>query len=1098
MSSGFDSRGLKTIIGKVWGKQYGKIQSMEAAALKKVQKEYDQSVFSVSAEKITNKISAQRESIVLQEFGNKGLRFPWDAQILVFAKDQGIDPAFTSESILFLARDCLLLDFNEDPGIKTDRLNLVKRLGSQTKNDPLSLARIYAERCFPPIELIIFFRDLLELWQDDVTEVVLTVFFDPADTDLLLRKEYVNRAPYIDASGNEHKQPDQPVVGRNDENKEIKYYIGETQELYTARMIQLFMYSAYYSIYKQDWLSQEAIKFIEEKFDIKRWFIKENLDNIKTEIILAKELWVLKTYWDGLLTQIRKTFFQKKDFKGLGDATKRLIHEMEKNPDTRIIFSVDLLKQKILQNLQSGMILFFDATYKMKSNEISDMYESSKENFLEEFEQLWKESDFESFYRSTWSFWNDLRAEYSQKKRVELVVEWEYAQEQRKVIESFDTIQKKHFTKISHIINNNPPGTGIDILDRTIALITLELSEIALSGIDISVLQKRKFEETIISQLTDQIKFLLDMKIRFDLKEQEQDVNLSSASKPAFDTELENAVGLVITNYINDWYTIITDIFKTRDRFLREKLTTTEKYQLILDIYERYIKSGITLLEHFDKKEQLNVLDKIQRLNILDFAKYIVLASNTKITIREAYDKAAKYFGKDPVKLDGQAKYFDVLVFIKLIADNLIEDSVKTETKVELKSIIQLVDSNMDISQRLLIKDCEKIIRTFLEKQGVRNIQEYISGFRDKIYEWGVGRYVEKEQFLNWLSRLDTNKVNTEDGNVKGEHEGDKRIAIVYQDQTGERKGIGKESYRVLDAGLFQAMRPSELIRNFGIELRNMEFTITDPKFPVNWVWLNQLPVVGKDAGKYKVLESNLFINMKKEPNIRNLDSIHNIIHRVIEGKERRDVFSDDLLDSILREMLNDVLVEEKTEAVRFFESQPRFGTPFNFSEATYTPYLLLNFKLKIENRKLAWDTIEIHGGSNKITREEFSTGGYPWILSTSNFFHTILEDLFNKRLEGLVVLSKATFIWPYNNTIYFAIADVNTDNNTARIIIFKSIDESELGDSTDTINYNFVDIRRRLDLILSMPPEKLKLHCIIGAINASDTQLVIDKLEHL
>ena len=77
--SSSDTRNLKTIIGKVWGKQYGRIQSMEAAALKKVQKEYDQSVFTVSAEKITNKISAQRESIVLQEFGNKGLRFPLKA-----------------------------------------------------------------------------------------------------------------------------------------------------------------------------------------------------------------------------------------------------------------------------------------------------------------------------------------------------------------------------------------------------------------------------------------------------------------------------------------------------------------------------------------------------------------------------------------------------------------------------------------------------------------------------------------------------------------------------------------------------------------------------------------------------------------------------------------------------------------------------------------------------------------------------------------------------------------------------------------------------------------------------------------------------------
>jgi hypothetical protein len=1091
-----DIRQLKTIIGKVWGKQYGRIQSMEAAALKKVQKEYDQSVFSVSAEKITNKISAQRESIVLQEFGSKGLRFPWDPQILVFAKDVGIDPAFTSEVILFLVRDILLLDFTDDPLITADRLRLVERMGSQLKNDPLSLARIYAERCFPATELIILFKDLLELWQDDIHDVLRIVFFEPDLADQLLRKEFVNRAPYIDSNGVEHKQPDQPVVGRVDENKEIKYYIGENQALYTARMIQLFMYSAYYAIYKQDWLSQEAITWIEQKFDIKRWLIKENVEKIEIEIKLAKSIWILKTYWDSLITQIRKSFFQKKDFKGLGDTTKRLILELSNIPETNIIFSVDLLKQKIIQNLQAGIFLFFESTFKMKQNEISEIYEGSKENFIKEFEQLWSDLDYETLYRNTWTFWNELRIVSSQKKRIELVVEFEFAQEQRRVIESFDTIQKKHFTKISYIMNNNPPGTGIDILDRTIALITLELSEISLSGIDISVLQKKKFEEIIITQLTNQIKFLLDMKIRFDLNDEQP---TQSGSKPSFDAELENAVGVVISNYINDWYTIITDIFKTRDRFLREKLTTTEKYQLILEIYERYIKSGIGLLQYFDKQEQLNVLDKIQRLNILDFAKYVVLASNTKITIKEAYDKAAKYFGKDPVKLDGQAKFFDVLIFIKLISDNLTEDSVKTETKVELKSLIQLVDSNMDISQRLLIKDCEKIIRTFLEKQNVRNIQFFIQEFRDKVYEWNVNRYVEKEQFINWLSRLDTNRINTDDvTEIKKDKDNDRSIAIVYQDQTGERKGIGKESYRALDAGLFQAMRPSELIRNFGIELRNMEFTITDPKFPVNWVWLNQLPVVGKESGKYKVLESNLFINLKKEPNIRNLDAVHNIIHRIIEGKERREVFSDDLLDDTIREMINDVLVEEKTEAIRFFEAQPRFGTPFNFAETSYTPYLLLNFTLKIESRKILWDTIEVFGGSDKVTREEFSTGGYPWILSTSNFFHTILEDLFNKRLEGSVVLSKATFIWPFNNIIYFAIADVKTDTNTARIVIFKSIDELILLEKPDLLNYNFVDIRRRLDLILSTTPEKLRLKCIIEAINASDTQLVIDKLEHL
>ena len=67
------NREVKSIVGKIWGKQYGKISSQEMAILKKTQREYDESVFHVSAGKVAYKISKQREETILQEFGTDGI-----------------------------------------------------------------------------------------------------------------------------------------------------------------------------------------------------------------------------------------------------------------------------------------------------------------------------------------------------------------------------------------------------------------------------------------------------------------------------------------------------------------------------------------------------------------------------------------------------------------------------------------------------------------------------------------------------------------------------------------------------------------------------------------------------------------------------------------------------------------------------------------------------------------------------------------------------------------------------------------------------------------------------------------------------------------
>ena len=110
---------------------------------------------------------------------------------------------------------------------------------------------------------------------------------------------------------------------------------------------------------------------------------------------------------------------------------------------------------------------------------------------------------------------------------------------------------------------------------------------------------------------------------------------------------------------------------------------------------------------------------------------------------------------------------------------------------------------------------------------------------------------------------------------------------------------------------------------------------------------------------------------------------------------------------------------------------------------------------------RLNWDTIEVWGKA-KLTREEFATSGYPWILDSTNRFRDVLIDLFSRRLAGDIFMKKSSFL--YEKNLYFTIADVNSDTLKARIIVFKT-------EPTGSLNY--VDIRRRYDLLVSQPPNK-------------------------
>ena len=296
---------------------------------------------------------------------------------------------------------------------------------------------------------------------------------------------------------------------------------------------------------------------------------------------------------------------------------------------------------------------------------------------------------------------------------------------------------------------------------------------------------------------------------------------------------------------------------------------------------------------------------------------------------------------------------------------------------------------------------------------------------------------------------------------------------------------MGDESQQALNSGLFQAIRPGEIIRHFGIQLRSIEFAITDPNLP-GWVWLNHKTVLGAEAERNKVIESSIFAILKKEPNIRNLDAMHSLVHKILEGRERRKFYSDELSRTVL-DMVKEVVIEEKPDAIKFITGKKEnLLTERSIQEASFNPFLLINFDLRFQNRKLSWDTIEVYA-KHKLKREELSTSSFPWSIDSSNRIQSTIQDLFRKRINGNVLLTKAAFIFEPN--IYFSIADVDPDNLKARIVVFKSSEEGK-GE------YNFVDIRRRLDLFLHQTPTKFGFKIVLPKMSANDTQLVIDKLE--
>ena len=564
-----------------------------------------------------------------------------------------------------------------------------------------------------------------------------------------------------------------------------------------------------------------------------------------------------------------------------------------------------------------------------------------------------------------------------------------------------------------------------------------------------------------------------------------------------FDNELKTAIGEPLTDFLVNSFQVYRETLGIGLYFARnQELTATEKLAYIVKLYEKFIRTGIDLLPYYPEQNKLDVLKAIHRLNILSFARLFVHAALQE-DMKTCEKIAEDTFLANPVILDGNAKYFDCAVFLYLLERS--KSSAKSYDK-NFQEVQRYIETKLgDTGETLTIADAEKIIRMYLEENNIRNIQPNIQKFRDKVVEWNIVRNIPKTKFIEWLIDLVQEEkfsnsqrigLGTVSSTLKSNEpvrtkisDKDRIITVIYQDVTGERKYIGENSKRALDAGLFQAIRPGEILRQFGIQMKSLEFTVTDPDFP-SWIWLNQETSLAANDKNVGIQESSIFTLLKREPNIRNLDNLHGIIHKILEGKERRLTNSgDELIKDIIYKMLEEVLILEKVGAAKLFEGKSVISTGEGIGEKKFEPHFLLNFRLTKQTSRLNWDTIEVWG-KTRLTREEFATSGYPWVLDSTNRFRDVLIDLFSRRLSGDIFMKKSSFL--YEKNLYFTIADVNPDTLKARIIVFKTEEKGSL---------NYVDIRRRYDLLVSQPPNKFGFKNLLAEMNASDVQLVLDKL---
>ena len=530
-------REVLSIIGDIWGRLYGKIQSKEAMTLKRVQEEYDQDVFTVDAQSITSRIGKTREKIIIQEYGDEGMKYFWDVKVLLFAKEMGVK--LKSKDIFFICRD--VLEEAYPPEYEEERKRLLKNMEPTvsvvSESENLGIQQEIFASTIPPIEFVRFFRELLDMGKKEDAALTMQYILDPEQADLLLRRRYVDRLPFVDANGNKIPVPDQPIVGRFNEKKELTTIIGNPP-LYQARILHLFAIAAYYDISQMSGLSEEAKVWLKEQMDHRR-FLKENSQQeIEQNINIAIDLNLIRRYWDNLLSDIRNSFYGLRNYTGLASKTQHLLRELEKTPN--VVFTPQQLKKRIIESIKAGVQFYFVQNYKMAQEDVINLIndKENQETYLELIEKYWiselpenadsaKYGSLESLYREVWNFWSSVRAKYIEQRKEELTQDFMFLQEQKKVIDSLDTLAKKQFSSINSVLRSNPVNTGIEVLDRAIAIFGLELTEVALSNPSFSEKDKEEFRNYFMNLFKEEMEYLLP-KLVPGFKQKENPTNMES------------------------------------------------------------------------------------------------------------------------------------------------------------------------------------------------------------------------------------------------------------------------------------------------------------------------------------------------------------------------------------------------------------------------------------------------------------------------------------------------------------------------------------------------------------------------------------------
>ncbi|OLS22862.1 MAG: hypothetical protein HeimC3_28050 [Candidatus Heimdallarchaeota archaeon LC_3] len=451
---------------------------------------------------------------------------------------------FTSKDIFYICRGFLKEEefpenFHSVRDALLKRMETTTSVASQSEN--LGLQHDLFRATIPAIELISFFRELLDLGKKDDAVETMHYVLNPELADLIFRRRYVNRLPYVDSDGTKVPVPDQPIVGRYNSKNSLSTLFGE-EPFYQVRILHIFAQAAYYDILKIGTIPDSSKEWIKEKIAFSRFLKPRSEEEIKKDILFAIDINLIRRYWDNLLSDIRRSFYGLRNYSGLASKTQHLITELLNTPN--VIYTLGHLKKRVIKNIKSGVQFYFIHTYKMPQEDVVNLIKD--EENITEFQKIiqnhWDSNEqkininnrqmmnFEPFYRESWVFWSKVRSRYLELKREELSKDFMFIQEQKKVIDSLDTLGKKQYTTINEILWKKPIGTEYEILDRAIAIFGLELTEVALSHPNITQDQKKAFMEHFIDLFKSEIDFLLP-RVKPEIYEEKTDPNTNQSEE---------------------------------------------------------------------------------------------------------------------------------------------------------------------------------------------------------------------------------------------------------------------------------------------------------------------------------------------------------------------------------------------------------------------------------------------------------------------------------------------------------------------------------------------------------------------------------------